>query len=468
MPTRLKVLIVDDEPAVVHALCVLFDLQGIAHAAARTPDEALRRLRDETFGLVLQDMNFGGNSTSGAQGVELFREIRKIDAEIPVLLMTAWASLETAVQLIKEGADDYLAKPWDDDKLVVAVHNLLRMRRLQLDNQRLDRERRAAREALAAHHELCGIVYASAALHDLVTLAVNVARSDAPVLISGPSGSGKEKLAEIVQANSRRRERPFLRVNVGALPAELLEAELFGAEPGAYTGATKLRVGRFESADGGTLFLDEIDALPPAGQVKLLRVVQSGEFQRLGSSAPRHADVRVISATNTDLGAAIAAGRFREDLYYRLNVIELAVPPLDRRPDDVLPLARHFLAAYQPVGGGRVLVFGADAERALVAHRWDGNVRELQNRVRRATLTATGTELSAAELGLAPAEPAGGAIRGDGPLAGERVQIARALLDAGGIVAHAAEQLGLSRQALYRRMERLGIVVERRPGNRAD
>jgi len=301
-----------------------------------------------------------------------------------------------------------------------------------------------------------------------VTLAVNVARSDAPVLISGPSGSGKEKLAEIVQVNSRRRERPFLRVNVGALPAELLEAELFGAEPGAYTGATKLRVGRFESADGGTLFLDEIDALPPAGQVKLLRVVQSGEFQRLGSSAPRHADVRVISATNTDLGAAIAAGRFREDLYYRLNVIELAVPPLDRRPDDVLPLARHFLDAYQPAGGERALAFSAEAERALVAHRWDGNVRELQNRVRRATLTATDTELSAADLGLAPPEPAGGSIRFDGPLAGERVQIERALLDAGGIVARAAEQLGLSRQALYRRMERLGIFVERRPGNRAD
>jgi len=462
MRGALKVLIVDDEPAVVHALHVLFELHGIAHAHAASPDEALRQVRREPIGVVLQDMNFGGHATSGEQGVELFRAIRALDPEVPVLLMTAWASLETAVRLIKEGADDYLAKPWDDDKLVVSVTNLLRMRRLQLDNQRLARERRLAREELAGRHDLCGLVYESAAMHELVTLAVHVAASDAPVLISGPSGCGKEKLAEIVQANSRRRERPFLRVNLGALPAELLEAELFGAEPGAYTGATKLRAGRFESADAGTLFLDEIDALPPAGQVKLLRVLQSGEFQRLGSSVSRRADVRVISATNADLGAAIEAGRFREDLYYRLNVIELAVPPLERRPDDVLPLARHFLAEFAP----RPLVLASDAERALMGHRWDGNVRELQNRLRRATLTAAADSIGAADLGLASDVLAVGPWPTDGPFAAERAQVERALLDAGGIVARAAEQLGLSRQALYRRMERLGIVVERRPGSR--
>ncbi len=463
-----RVLIVDDEPAVVHALEVLFDLHGIPHVAATSPDEALRRIRSETLGVVLQDMNFGGSATSGEQGIALFRAIRAVDPGIPVLLMTAWASLESAVQLIKEGADDYLAKPWNDDKLIVTLHNLLRIRRLELANQRLGRERRLAREELRGRYDLCGIVYESAAMHELVTLAVHVAASDAPVLISGPSGSGKEKLAEIVQANSRRRGRPYLRVNVGALPAELLEAELFGAEAGAYTGATKLRLGRFESAASGTLFLDEIDALPTAGQVKLLRVLQSGEFQRLGSSESRHADVRVISATNTDLHAAIEDGRFREDLYYRLNVIELVVPALDRRADDVVPLARHFLATHAPAGAPRPQELSADAVRALVARRWDGNVRELENRIRRATLTARGATITADDLGLTADVVQVGAVPVEGPLAAERVQIERALLDAGGIVARAADQLGLSRQALYRRMERLGIVVERRPGSRAD
>ncbi len=461
LPMRgtLKVLIVDDEPAVIHALGVLLDLHGIEHAHASSPDQALAQVRRESYGAILQDMNFGGQATSGEEGVRLFRAIRAIDRDVPVLLMTAWASLETAVQLIKEGADDYLAKPWDDDKLVVSVTNLLRMRRLQLDNQRLARERALAREELAARYDLCGLVYESSAMHELVSLAVHVAASDAPVLISGPSGAGKEKLAEIVEANSRRRGRPFLRVNVGALPAELLEAELFGAEAGAYTGATRLRAGRFESAASGTLFLDEIDALPPSGQVKLLRVLQSGEFQRLGSSVTRHVDVRMISATNADLRLSIEAGRFREDLYYRLNVIELVIPPLERRPDDVLPLARHFLGTSGPE-------LTPDAERALVGHRWDGNVRELENRLRRATLTARGGPIGVEELGLTVEPTAIGSWPLEGPVAAERAAVERALLDAGGIVARAAEQLGLSRQALYRRMERLGIVVERRPGNR--
>jgi DNA-binding NtrC family response regulator len=463
----LKVLIVDDEPAILHALGVLFDLHEIAHLGTRSPEEAQYLLRREAIGVVVQDMNFGGQATSGEQGVALFRALREIDPEVPVLLMTAWASLENAVRLIKQGADDYLAKPWDDDKLVLSVQNLLRMRRLQLDNRRLAEERRLAREEIHSRYDLRGIVYESAAMHELVTLAANVAASDAPILITGPSGSGKERLAEIVQANSRRRGRQFLRVNVGALPAELLEAELFGAEAGAYTGATRMRIGLFETADGGTLFLDEIDALPPAGQVKLLRVLQSGEFQRLGSSAPRHADVRVISASNADLRAAIDAGRFREDLYYRLNVIELAVPPLERRLDDVLPLARHFLAVFAPADRPRPFVLSPDAERALAAHRWDGNVRELENRVRRATLTATGDEIGAAELGLGAEPPDSSPVPAEGPLAPERAQVEHALLAAGGIVARAAEQLGLSRQALYRRMERLGIVVERRPGNRS-
>jgi DNA-binding NtrC family response regulator len=456
----LKVLIVDDEPSVRHALGVLFDVHGLPHVQAGSPEEALANIESGEVGVVLQDMNFGADKTSGEQGIRLFHRIRAVDPQVPVLLMTAWASLETAVRLIKEGADDYLSKPWDDDKLVVTVNNLLRLRRLQLENDELQHRRLKARDELAAKHDLCGLVYESDAMHRVVTLALHVAASEAPVLITGPSGVGKEKLAEIVQANSRRRGGAFIRVNVGALPHELLEAELFGAEPGAYTGATARRVGRFEAADSGTLFLDEIDALPLAGQVKLLRVVQSGEFQRLGSSRTLRADVRIVSATNTDLGRAVAEGRFREDLYYRLNVIELAVPPLAERPEDILPLARHFLT--EAVGVEATAHLGVEAEAVLIHHEWKGQVRELQNRIRRAALTCGASEILPTHLDLGPELDTQQAAFGGLPDS-ERTRIERALVEADGIVAHAADRLGLSRQALYRKMERLGIVLERRP-----
>jgi DNA-binding NtrC family response regulator len=467
---RLKVLIIDDEPAVVHALEVLFDVHDIPCVGVDSPDRAMELLTEKEIGVVVQDMNFGADKTSGEEGIRLFRRIRESHPGLPILLITAWASLETAVQLIKEGANDYLAKPWDDDKLVSAVKNLLEMRRLQLENAQLRQEGKRAREALAAEYELCGVVFESGAMHRVVTLALNVSRSDAPVMITGPSGCGKEKIAEIVEANSRRHGKPFLRINVGALPEELMESELFGAEAGAYTGATRRREGRFEAADGGTLFLDEIDALSLAGQVKLLRVLQSGEFQRLGSSETRRADVRVISATNSDLVQAVADGRFREDLYYRLNVIELAVPPLEQRSEDVLPLAQHFLERQAAESGTGTARLNGDAQQALMRHRWPGNVRELENRIQRATLTCRGGEITADDLALdemqvasASRESAGGPATEPGPLDAERSRIARALVDADGVVARAAEMLGLSRQALYRRMEKLGIVLERRP-----
>ena len=458
----LKVLIVDDEPSVVHALGVLFDVHGISWCSASLPDEAMEQL-DDGVGVVLQDMNFGADKTSGEEGIRLFHRIREAAPEVPVLLMTAWASLETAVQLIKEGADDYLSKPWDDDKLIVSVKNLLKMRGLQLENAALQEKNREARRELARSHDLCGLIYESEEMHRLATLATNVAASDAPVLITGPSGAGKEKLAEIVRANSRRKNGPFIRVNVGALPEELMESELFGAEAGAYTGSDRLRIGRFEAADGGTLFLDEIDALSLAGQVKLLRVVQSGEFQRLGSSKTRTADVRIVSATNADLKSKIKEGGFREDLFYRLNVIELVLPPLDARPDDILALARHFVRA-GALAADSPRSLATDAEEMLLRHRWTGNVRELENRIQRALLTSSGEQVTAADLDLEIDAPARSTPRPmSGPEAVERRRVEQALLDSDGIVARAAEQLGISRQALYRKMERLGISLERRP-----
>jgi DNA-binding NtrC family response regulator len=474
----LKVLIIDDQPAVRTALETLFEVHGLPAVSVASPDEALDLLATEDIGAVVQDMNFTQENTDGAEGATLFRRIRALDSDMPVLLMTAWTALETAVTLIKEGAADYIAKPWDDDKLVRTVRNLVSLRALRQENTRLRAQGSRARRALAEKHDLCGVVYASPQMHDVVRLAVSIAPSDVPVLITGPNGSGKEKLAEIVQANSRRKgnDKPFVRVNVGALPENLFEAELFGAEAGAFTGAHKLRVGRFEAADGGTLFLDELGTLPLAAQAKLLRVLQTGEFERLGSSVTRKANVRLISATNLDIPRAIAAGQFREDLYFRLNVVELFVPPLGDRPDDVAPLAEHFLATFAAKENRAGLRFGGEAMAALANHEWPGNVRELANRVQRAVLVQPGETIAAADLGLG-APPARAEARRPAPTPAapvparaldpaseaERAAIEEALLRAGGVVAKAAAEMGLSRQALYRRMERLGIVMERRP-----
>jgi DNA-binding NtrC family response regulator len=480
----LKVLIIDDQPAVRTALETLLEVHGVPTVSVASPEEALDLLATEDIGAVVQDMNFTQENTDGAEGTKLFRRIRALDPDMPVLLMTAWTALEAAVTLIKEGAADYIAKPWDDDKLVRTVKNLVNLRTLRQENTRLRAQGNRARRALAEKTDLCGVIYSSPQMHEVVRLATSIAPSDVPVLITGPNGSGKEKLAEIVQANSRRKDKPFVRVNVGALPENLFEAELFGAEAGAYTGAAKLRVGRFEAADGGTLFLDELGTLPLPAQAKLLRVLQTGEFERLGSSTTRKANVRLISATNVDLPRAIAAGQFREDLYFRLNVIELYVPPLGDRPDDVAPLAEHFLATFAAKENRPGMRFGDDALAALANFDWPGNVRELANRVQRAVLVQPSETITASDLGLAATSGRAEARRPTpGPLPplasasppaatprptdaaseSERAAIEEALVRAGGVVAKAAAEMGLSRQALYRRMERLGIVMERRP-----
>ena len=456
-----KVLIVDDQAAVCAALQMLFEVHGIGTLVAHGPAQALDLVARDDVGCVVQDMNFTHATTSGEEGLALLSQLRALDPELPVVLMTAWTSVEMAVEMMKRGARDYVAKPWNDAKLLATVTSLLRLRELAQDNRRLRASAERARAELATRHDLSGVVYASPRMHEVVSLAVKVAAADVPVLVTGPNGAGKEQIADLVHANSRRRRRPFVKVNAGALPESLLEAELFGAEAGSYTGASKLRVGRFEEADGATLFLDEIGNLSPQGQMKLLRVLQTGEFQRLGSGATRRADVRVISATNADLPRMIREGTFREDLYYRLAVIELAVAPLRARPDDVLPLAEHFLAA---LSGGASVALTAEARQCLVEHDWPGNARELKNRLQRAVLVRHGSLVTPADLGLAAAaareEVSAGAPDDDAGL--ERQAIEQALARANGVVSRAASELGFSRQALYRRMERLGMSLERR------
>jgi DNA-binding NtrC family response regulator len=465
----LKVLVVDDQPAVRTALEVLFDLSGLRAVFAATPEEALAMIASEEIGVVVQDMNFRRGATTGEEGTALVRAIKRLDPDLPILIMTAFTSLESAVGLIKEGASDYIAKPWDDEKLVRAVKNLLRIRSLEQDNVRLRAPILRAREELARQYDLAGLVYVSAQMHEVVSLAVRIARADVPVFISGPNGAGKERIAEVVRKNSSRSRGPFVKVNAGGLPDDLLEAELFGAEAGAFTGAKKLRIGRFEEASGGTLFLDEIGNLSPSGQMKLLRVLQTGEFQRLGSNQTRRTDVRIVSATNADLPRAIARGTFREDLYFRLNVIELAVPALRDRPDDIEPLARHLLNGRLADPGDTAPRLTAEGREALFAHDWPGNVRELENRLQRAVLVCHGGAITARDLGLddaayagARAESASASSSMDDASIAERAAIERALVESQGVVAKAAAKLGVSRQALYRRMDRLGLTLERR------
>ncbi|KUM52779.1 sigma-54-dependent transcriptional regulator [Rheinheimera sp. EpRS3] len=437
----LKLLVIDDNQPIGQALQTLFALQGYQVFCAHTPEQAWQLLGQHSIDLILQDMNFSAGEMQGDQGKALFYQLREQYADIPVVLMTAWTQLEMVVELVKAGATDYIAKPWNDQRLLLTVANALKLKQLTEQQQRAERERNAA----FAGKDLCGLVFASSQMQQLLQMTLQLAPANAAVLITGPNGAGKEGIANVLHANSARKDKPFIKVNMGALPADLMEAELFGAEAGAYSGATKTRIGRFEAADGGSLFLDEIGNLSLAGQAKLLRVLQTGEFERLGSSQTRKVDVRLISATNSDLTAAIALGQFRQDLYYRVNVVQLALPALSERPDDILPLARYFLAGKKTLS--------AAAEQLLQHYAWPGNVRELQNVCQRALLLSSTNDIQSSDLGLPQFAQAGKRALDDI----DQAQLQQALLQAGGVVSRAAKQLGISRQALYRRMEYYGI-----------
>jgi DNA-binding NtrC family response regulator len=469
----LRVLIVDDQPHVLDAMELLFEMRGqLQVTRASGPGQAEAAVRAGGIGVVVQDMNFTEGTTSGDEGAQLFDTLRRLEPDVPIILMTAWASVDRAVELVKRGADDYLQKPWNDAALLKRVQNLMRARASQVEGRRVQTP---SGDALA-QADLCGLLFESAAMRAVVSLAVKVAATDLSALVTGPNGAGKEKVAEIVQANSARRDEPFVKVNVGALPDELFAAELFGAEAGAFTGARTRRIGRFEAANGGPLFLDEIGNLSMESQAKLLRALQSGEFERLGSNQTQKSDVRVIAATNVDMAEAIKERRFREDLYYRLAVIELEVPPLAVRPEDVRLLARAFAERAAPAGVEPR--FNEACLRALSQYGWPGNVRELDNRVQRALLLAKNGKLAPEHFGLpaskAPAAPsrpateAAVATEGDGtelPPSLERAElqtIEQALQRSDYVVSRAAEMLGLTRQALYRRMDKLGVKLERK------
>ncbi|KKO46118.1 histidine kinase [Arsukibacterium ikkense] len=439
----LKLLVIDDNQPICLALQTLFALQGYQVLCATAPAQAWQLLASNTIDLILQDMNFSAGQMQGQQGKALFYQLRQQYPDIPLVLMTAWTQLDMVVELVKAGATDYIAKPWDDQRLLLTVANALKLKQLTTQQRRAEHERQAA----FAGKDLCNMVFASSQMQQLLQMALQLAPANAAILITGPNGAGKEGIANVLHANSPRKNKPFIKVNMGALPADLMEAELFGAEAGAFSGASKTRIGRFEAADGGSLFLDEIGNLSLAGQAKLLRVLQTGEFERLGSSQTRKTDVRLISATNSDLTTAISLGEFRQDLYYRVNVVQLQLPALAQRPEDILVLARYFLSGKKALSNA--------AEQQLLSYPWPGNVRELQNVCQRALLLSSSTEIQSSDLGLPDISP--GMKRALDDI--DRAALEQALVQAGGVVSRAAKQLGISRQALYRRMEFYGIAT---------
>jgi DNA-binding NtrC family response regulator len=442
-----KVLIVDDTTAVLQALSLLLEIHGYDVVTTTSPKQAVHLVNQLRVSLVIQDMNFTSDTTSGEEGKLLFNELRALNPHLPIILITAWTDLEQAIRLVKAGAADYIAKPWDDQKLLTSIGNLIELGKTRKSTNTLARhnEQQAPTKSAAAS---AGLIYASTAMQRVIDMAIQVAKSDISVLITGPNGSGKEKIAEVIQSQSVFSNKPFIKVNCAALPADLIEAELFGAEPGAYTGANKLRVGRFEAADGGTLFLDEIGTLSYAGQTKLLRVLQTGQFERLGSVSTIQVNVRVISATNEQLQEAIQDGTFREDLYYRLNVIELQLPSLAQRTDDIMPLVNFFLTNRK---------LSLSAENALLRRSWPGNVRELENACKRVAVLKPAGIIEAEDFAFS--DNAGFTTDSPSPtiIEPDKIQLEAAMREHEGVIARVARQFGMSRQALYRRLNKYGI-----------
>jgi DNA-binding NtrC family response regulator len=453
MAETTRILVADDQQDVIDALRLLLVDEGYAVTPARSPAEALERLEAVDFDLALLDLNYTRDTTSGQEGYDLMERLRRLDPTLPVLVMTAWSSVAGAVEAMRRGARDYIEKPWDDEKLLAAVRTQIELRRAVRRSQRLqEANTRLQRGATPA------FIGESPAIREIRQTIERIAPSDASVLITGEHGTGKEVVAAWVHAYSDRRAKPLVTMNAGGLAEGIAESELFGHVKGAFTDARADRIGCFEMADEGTLFLDEIANMPVRLQAKLLRVLQTGEVQRVGSSRLRYVNVRVLSATNADLQVEIAAGRFREDLLYRLNTVVIHLPPLRERRDDIEPLARHFLAHYAARYRKPIRAFDADATAVLRAHHWPGNVRELAHTVERAVLMAdpAATSVAPRQLGVAP--PRAGAAGDDLSLEeAERVFIEKVLARHNGDVRLAAQQLGMSRSALYRRLQQYGV-----------
>ncbi|HNC23204.1 MAG TPA: sigma-54 dependent transcriptional regulator, partial [Opitutaceae bacterium] len=442
----------DDQPDVLEALRLLLKCEGYQTETAKSPAAVLKAVEARDFAVALIDLNYARDTTSGEEGLELLSKLQALDATLPVVVMTAWASVDIAVEAMRRGARDFVTKPWDNPRLLAILRNQIALgsavrayRRLEAENQLL---RGKGGPTLIAQ---------SAAMRPVLEVIARVGPSDANVLITGENGTGKGLVAQALHAVSVRAGKPFISVNMGGLPEGVFESELFGHVRGAFTDAKNDRAGRFELADGGTLFMDEIGNIPMSQQAKLLRTIETGEFERVGSSRVCRASVRLISATNSDLPSEVAAGRFRQDLLFRLNTIHLHLPPLRERREDIELLAQHFLKGHVERYRKAITGFDDAAIQAMKDYPWPGNVRELDHAVERAALMAQGKVIRAPDLGLNVARDAAPRLEEMSIEEVEAFLIKKTLARCEGNARRAAEELGLSRSAFYRRLEKYGL-----------
>jgi DNA-binding NtrC family response regulator len=452
MPTRApRILIADDQRDVVESLRLLLKGEGWSAETFGDPEALIAALRNRQADAVLMDLNYTRDTTSGEEGLDAVGRIRSFDAHTPLVVMTAWGSIELAVEAMRRGAQDFIEKPWNNERLLTVLRTQIAL------GESLHRTRtlEAANRTLTAMDG--ELIAESPAMRAVLETIERVAPSDANVLITGESGCGKGLVARLIHARSSRAERSLVVVNIGSLQETVFESEMFGHVKGAFTDAKADRVGRFELADGGTLFLDEIANIPPAQQARLLRVLEDGQFERLGSSRTQQVDVRILAATNANIQDEVDAGRFRADLLYRLNTIHIHLPPLRERGDDIVRLAQSFLEQHARRHRRHVEAFGNAALSALRRYSWPGNVRELSHVVERAVLMSPGNTIGPTDLALGGPAPAATAQRGGTLEEIELEAIRMALGRHGGNVVAAAEELGMSRSALYRRMEKLKL-----------
>ncbi len=451
--TAPRILIADDQADILESLRLLLKTEGYGVDTADSPAGAVAAVGAKDFDAALIDLNYSRDTTSGAEGLELLEKLQGLDSTLPVVVMTAWGSVEIAVQAIRLGARDFIEKPWDNDRLLSILRNQVALCRSLRRGLRLEAENATLRT-----REAPDLIATAPAMEPVLELIARVGPSDANVLITGEHGSGKEVVARRLHAVSERANSPLITVNVGGLPDGVFASELFGHVKGAFTDAKGDRVGRFEMADGGTLFLDEIANVPFDQQAKLLRTLETGELERVGSSKTRVVDARIISATNADLARDVAEGRFREDLLFRLNTVEIRIPPLRERREDIPLLANHFLGRFAQKYRKPLTGFDGATSTALQRHPWPGNVRELAHVVERAVLMATGDTIKADHLGLTSGSASTEATLDEMSLDDlEKIFVQKAMRRYDGNVSRAAEALGLSRSALYRRLEKHGL-----------
>jgi DNA-binding NtrC family response regulator len=453
------ILIADDQKDILSSGRMLFRSEGIDCITAESPREVIERLKLEPVDLLLLDLNYQRDTTSGQEGMDLIQAVRKLDPVTPIVVMTAWASIEIAVEAMKRGANDFITKPWEIERLLSIVRTQSALKRSLEKSNKLESENRILRQEASVQ-----LLYRSQAVRDIVETFEQIAPSDANVLLTGENGTGKTLFAKYCHQLSARRDKAFISVNVGGLPESLFESELFGHVKGAFTDAKADRIGRYELADGGTLFLDEIGNLCLKHQATLLRLLESGEFERLGSSKTRRAEVRLICATNANLQEQVRNGTFREDLYFRINTVPIHVPPLRQRVEDIPLLAGDFLEQFRLKYRKADLAFSAAAARQLERYPWPGNVRELAHAVERAVLLAKGSAIEPTDLGICGNTPLVAPSPMDDPHdlnldAMEKRFLQQAMLKFPGDPNEAANALGLTRSSFYRRLHKHGIPI---------